>query len=73
MKLHKVIISTMSLLFTLQTQAYTVGVAMPTPNEDRWYHEGFELEQQLKSKALMLSCSSLATQISIFRTDRSKD
>ena len=44
MKLHKVIISTMSLLFTLQTQAYTVGVAMPTQNEDRWYHEGFELE-----------------------------
>lgn len=40
----------MSLLFTLQTQAYTVGVAMPTQNEDRWYHEGFELEQQLKSK-----------------------
>lgn len=50
MKLQKVIISTMSLLFTLQTQAYTVGVAMPTQNEDRWYHEGFELEQQLKSK-----------------------
>lgn len=40
----------MSLLFTLQTQAYTVGVAMPTQNEDRWYHEVFELEQQLKSK-----------------------
>ena len=40
----------MSLLFTLQTQAYTVGVAMPTQNEDRWYHEGFALEQQLKSK-----------------------
>lgn len=50
MKLQKVIISTMSLFFTLQTQAYTVGVAMPTQNEDRWYHEGFELEQQLKSK-----------------------
>ena len=50
MKLQKVIFSTMSLLFTLQTQAYTVGVAMPTQNEDRWYHEGFALEQQLKSK-----------------------
>ena len=50
MKFQKVIISTLSLFFTLQTQAYTVGVVMPTQNEDRWYHEGFELEQQLKSK-----------------------
>lgn len=51
MKLRKAIITTVSLLFTCyEAQAYTVGVLMPTQNEDRWYQEGFALEQELKSK-----------------------
>ena len=32
---------------TLSAQAYTVGLAMPTQLENRWYQEGFELEKKL--------------------------
>ena len=39
-------------LFTLfmssQANAFTVGVAMPTQDEGRWYNEGFGVEHMLQ-------------------------
>ena len=34
---------------TLSAQAYTVGLAMPTQLEDRWYKDGFALEKKLQA------------------------
>lgn len=36
-------------LFSTQSNAFTVGLAMPTQNEDRWYNEGFMLQNKLKA------------------------
>lgn len=38
-----------STFFCTQSYAFTVGLAMPTQNEDRWYNEGFLLESKLKA------------------------
>ncbi|MBQ9220768.1 MAG: sugar-binding protein [Succinivibrio dextrinosolvens] len=35
--------------FAPQVHAYKVGLSMPTQNEDRWYKEGFALQNRLKN------------------------
>lgn len=37
------------MLIAPQVHAYKVGLAMPTQNEDRWYKEGFLLQDKLKN------------------------
>ena len=41
---HSLLLKTFALCFgsiALTAQAYTVGLAMPTQLEDRWYKDGF--------------------------------
>ena len=42
-------LSILTVLFSFQAQAFTVGVVMPTQIEPRWYREGFGVEQQLNN------------------------
>ena len=47
---HSLLLKTFALCFcsiALTAQAYTVGLAMPTQLEDRWYKDGFALEKKL--------------------------
>ena len=49
---HSLLLKTFALCFcsiALTAQAYTVGLAMPTQLEDRWYKDGFALEKKLQA------------------------
>ncbi|MGN1282054.1 MAG: sugar-binding protein [Succinivibrio sp.] len=48
MLLKSIAFSTVLTAASLTANAFTVGLAMPTQIEDRWYNDGFNLEKMLK-------------------------
>ena len=50
LSLLKAITIASTVWLSAQAQAFTVGIAMPTQNEDRWYKDGFKLQDMLSEK-----------------------